>query len=113
MKVAFVDRNNGPQNLICEAEIVFEEGPLAGTKLIGFTLWRGKEGGRYVTFPSKSIGSGEDRKFFDYLRGVGKSTTSTRKVKDWISEEYKKQRENDGAEIEEEPQSSVDSGVPF
>lgn len=33
MQVQFVARENGPERLVVHAEVFFEEGPLAGTKL--------------------------------------------------------------------------------
>ena len=40
MRVQFVERENGPERLVCEAEVFFDDGPLAGMKLVGFSLWR-------------------------------------------------------------------------
>ena len=59
MQVQFVARENGPERLVTEAEILFEDGPLAGTKLVGFSLWRSPEGEVYVTFPSRAFGAGQ------------------------------------------------------
>ncbi len=72
MRVVFVERESGPERLVCEAEVVFEAeaGPLAGMKLVGFSLWRSPEGEVYVTFPSRAFGAGNERRFFDYLRSV-------------------------------------------
>jgi hypothetical protein len=70
MHVEFVKRDGGPHNLICEAELHFGTvGPLAGLRLVGFSLWRGTEGEAYVTFPSRAFGKGDERRYFDYLRG--------------------------------------------
>ena len=54
MQVQFVTRENGPERLVTEAEVHFDDGPLAGTKLVGFCLWRSPEGEIYVTFPSSA-----------------------------------------------------------
>ena len=62
MRVQFVNRENGPERLVCEAEVVFDEEPLAGMKLIGFSLWRSPEGEVYVTFPSRAFGAGSERR---------------------------------------------------
>jgi len=70
IQVHFVTRENGPERLVCEAEVIFEDGPLAGTKLVGFSLWRSAEGEVYVTFPSRAFGAGSERRYFDYLRSV-------------------------------------------
>ncbi len=86
MRVEFVERQNGPERLVCEAEIVFEEGPVAGLKLVGFCLWRGADGEVYVTFPSRAIGAGTERRFFDYLRSQDGSAESVRRFKGGVHE---------------------------
>jgi hypothetical protein len=90
MRVQFVDRSNGPERLVCEAEVLFDEaGPLAGMKLVGFSLWRGPEGDLYVTFPSRAFGVGGERRFFDYLRSTEGSAADAKRVKAWILDEYR------------------------
>ena len=94
MRVQFVPRENGPERLVCEAEVVFgpECGPLSGTKLVGFSLWRSPEGDMYVTFPARAFGVASERKYFDYLRAAESGSGETRRVKDWILEEYRATR---------------------
>ena len=92
MRVQFVEKTNGPERLACDAEILFDEGPLAGMKLVGFSVWRGAEGDVYVTFPSRAFGTATDRKYFDYLRATEPGAAGARKVKDWILEEYRTAR---------------------
>ncbi len=95
MRVVFVERESAPERLVCEAEVVFEaeSGPLAGMKLVGFSLWRSPEGEVYVTFPSRAFGTGSERRFFDYLRSVEGTAGETRRVKAWILEQYRTSRE--------------------
>ena len=90
MQVQFVARENGPERLVTEAEIIFDDGPLAGAKLVGFSLWRSPEGEVYVTFPSRAFGAGNERRYFDYLRAVDASSEAVKRVKTWILEEYRK-----------------------
>ena len=92
--VHFVNRENGPERLVTEAEIHFEEGPLAGTKLVGFCLWRGADGEVYVTFPSRAFGAGTERKYFDYLRATDGQGETIRRIKSWILEEYRSASEH-------------------
>lgn len=91
MRVQFVHKDNGPERLVCDAEIVFEAeaGPLAGMKLVGFSLWRGADGEVYVTFPSRAFGAGTERKYYDYLRSLENNLADTRRVKAWILEEFR------------------------
>ena len=90
MRVQFVTRENGPERLVCEAEVHFNEGPLAGARLVGFCLWRSPEGEVYVTFPSRAFGAGSERRYFDYLRSVDGTLDVVKRVKAWILDEYRK-----------------------
>ena len=95
MRVQFVHRENGPERLECEAEIVFEEqeGPLSGVKLVGFSLWKSPEGEIYVTFPSRAFGAGSERRYFDYLRSVDGTPAESKRVKAWILEQFQATRQ--------------------
>ncbi|HVO09704.1 MAG TPA: hypothetical protein VMX54_03020 [Vicinamibacteria bacterium] len=95
MRVVFVERENAPERLVCEAEIVFESesGPLAGMKLVGFSIWRSPEGEFYVTFPSRAFGAGGERRFFDFLRSVEGQAADSKRVKAWILEQFRATRE--------------------
>ena len=95
MRVVFVERDNAPERLVCEAEIVFEaeNGPLAGMKLVGFSLWRSPEGEVYVTFPSRAFGVGNERRFFDFLRSVEGTAADGKRVKAWILDQFRGSRE--------------------
>lgn len=95
MRVVFVEKDNTPERLVCEAEIVFEAeaGALAGMKLVGFSLWRSPEGEVYVTFPSRAFGTGTERRFFDFLRSVEGTPADGKRVKAWILEQFKASRE--------------------
>jgi hypothetical protein len=90
MHVQFTERVDGPERLVAEAEMFFDEGgPLAGMKLVGFNVWRSREGEElFVTFPSRAFGAGADRKFFDYLRSIGPGPESSRRLKSWILEQF-------------------------
>jgi hypothetical protein len=90
MQVHFVARENGPERLVTEAEVHFQEGPLAGAKLVGFCVWRSAEGELYVTFPSRAFGAGTERRFFDYLRAVEADGETVKRVKAWIVDAYNK-----------------------
>jgi hypothetical protein len=66
-----------------------EVGPLAGMKLVGFSLWRGPDGEVYVTFPSRAFGAGSERRYFDFLRAADGGSADPKRVKAWIVEEYR------------------------
>ena len=109
MRVVFVERDSAPERLVCEAELVFEAeaGPLAGMKLVGFSLWRSPEGEVYVTFPSRAFGAGNERRFFDFLRSVEGTAADSKRVKAWILDQYRCSRE-----VPESPERTpFESGV--
>ena len=91
MRVQFVAKENGPERLVCDAEVLFGEdaGPLSGMKLVGFSLWRTADGDVYVTFPSRAFGVGNERKYYDYLRSVEAASGEVKRVKDWILDQYR------------------------
>jgi hypothetical protein len=70
VRITFVERENSPERLVCEAELVFGSGLVAGMKLVGFSLWKSPGGEIYVTFPSRAFGAGSECRFFDHLRSV-------------------------------------------
>ena len=79
MRVHFVRRDNGPERLICEAEVAFDEDPLDETKLVGFCVWKGSDGEPYVTFPARAFGVGQERRYFDYLCSANGSVEPIKK----------------------------------
>jgi hypothetical protein len=88
----FVPREDGPERLVCEVELVFPStGILAGLKLVGFSLWRSPEGEIYVTFPSRAFGAGNERRFFDYLRSVEGNAAAAKALKEAIIAAYEAQ----------------------
>ena len=91
MRVQFVTKENAPDRLVCEAELIFDEdvGPLTGMKLVGFSLWRSPEGEVYVTFPSRAFGAGNERRYFDYLRSTEGTGGEAKRVKGWILDAYR------------------------
>ena len=89
MRVYFRAPKHGPERLVCEAEIHFEEGQLSGMRLLGFGLWRDGQGQLDVTFPSRTKGTGEERLYVDYLRSVKGEAGAVRRVKAWILDQYR------------------------
>ena len=91
MRIEFIDRENGPRNLISEAEIFFdaEDGLLAGLKLTGFTLWRTEKGEPSVTVPARSWGEGGERRFFDLLRAGDGGVEALRRLKAALCDQHR------------------------
>ncbi len=66
-----LNRADIPASKLADAELVFEDGPLAGLKLVGFAIWQGRDA-RHVTFPSRAF----------VINGERRSTALLRPVKD-------------------------------
>ena len=64
------------------------ESPLAGLKLIGFSIWERRGGtGRNVTFPARQYSVNGERRSFALLRPIV-DTTAQNAVRDRILEAY-------------------------
>jgi len=66
-----------PAGKLADAELHFADGdgPLAGLKLIGFSVWERRGGnGRNVTFPARSYAVQGERRTFALLRPIVDST---------------------------------------
>ena len=82
-----------PVGKLADAELHFIEGPLAGLKLIGFSIWERRGGtGRNVTFPARSYAINGERRSFALLRPVV-DTTAQERVRELILEAYDAQQE--------------------
>lgn len=96
MIVKFTPNTSGsPVGKLADAELHFTDGPLAGTKLIGFAIWeRRTSAGRNVTFPARSYSVNGERRSFALLRPIGDNTRETggmdgqSRVRDLILEAY-------------------------
>src|SRR5206468_4226111 len=64
----------GPPGKLADAELHFTEGPLAGLKLVGFSIWERKGDRRNVTFPARAFSINGERRSFALLRPNGDST---------------------------------------
>src|SRR3989442_14843106 len=94
MTVKITPNDKGsPPGKLAEAELHFTEGPLAGLKLIGFTIWERRGGnGRNVTFPARSYSINGERRSFALLRPVV-DTTAQNKLRDVILEAFQEYEE--------------------
>ena len=99
MRVHYVLNHGGtPQSQLADVEIHFEEGLLAGLKLVGCSVWRSKKGeAPTVLLPSRSYATAGGVRYYELLRGAasdGAETPDERKAvkrfKEYIRDEYKK-----------------------
>src|SRR5258705_12739145 len=88
IKITANDRGNPPGKL-ADVELHFSgESPLAGLKLIGFSVWERRGGtGRNVTFPARSYSVNGERRSFALLRPIV-DVTAQNTIRDPILEAY-------------------------
>src|SRR5713226_9179993 len=88
VKITPNDRGN-PAGKLADAELHFAgESPLAGLKLIGFSIWERRGGnGRNVTFPARQYSVNGERRSFALLRPVV-DTTAQNALRELILEAY-------------------------
>lgn len=89
--IHFVERPNGPTRLVCDVEIHFHAGLLAGLKLVGLALWRSTEGDLFPTMPCRPFGTGAERKYFDMLRSNDEGEGNIKGLKAAILAAYREQ----------------------
>ena len=87
VKITPNDKGN-PAGKLADAELHFGEGPLAGLKLIGFSIWERRGGnGRNVTFPARQYSVNGERRSFALLRPIV-DTSAHDAVRERILEAY-------------------------
>jgi hypothetical protein len=83
IKITPNDHGNPPGKL-ADAELHFTDGPLAGLKLIGFSIWERRGGsGRNVTFPARQYSINGERRSFALLRPIV-DTFAQERIRDLI-----------------------------
>lgn len=92
VKIVPNDKGNPPGKL-AEAELHFDDGLLAGLKLIGFSVWeRRGGGGRNVTFPARTYSVNGERRSFSLLRPIA-DVTAQERIRDLILQAYTEHEE--------------------
>src|SRR5256885_17025502 len=87
VKISPNDKGNPPGKL-ADAELHFGDGPLAGLKWIGFSIWERRGGaGRNVTFPARSYAVNGERPSYALLRPIG-DVTSQDHLRELILDAY-------------------------
>jgi hypothetical protein len=69
VKILPNDKGNPPGKL-ADVELHFDDGSLTGLKLIGFSIWERRGGGRNVTFPARQYSINGERRSFALLRPI-------------------------------------------
>ncbi len=93
MYINFVQpAEDAASNKLADVELIFEKGePLAGLKLVGFSLWKNASGVLFVTMPSRAFGVGAKRTYYDFLRSARERRRDTQDLRDAIIKRWKEQ----------------------
>ena len=91
VKITPNDKGN-PPGKVADAELHFNDGPLDGLKLIGFSIWERRGGGHNVTFPARQYSVNGERRTFALLRPIV-DTTAQNKIRDLILQAYQEYEE--------------------
>ena len=86
VKITPNEKGNPPGKL-ADAELHFTEGVLDGLKLVGFSVWERRGGGRNVTFPARTYSVNGDRRSFSLLRPIADATAQDR-IRELVLEAY-------------------------
>lgn len=96
MRVKFISNDKGnPPGKLADAELLFDDGPLQGLKLVGFAIWERRGGERNVTFPARQFSVNGDRRSFALLRPYTDMADASR-LRDFILAAYNEQQTNQG-----------------
>ena len=89
VKIIPNEKGNPPAKL-ADAEVVFEAdaGPLSGMKLIGFSVWEGRNGGKNVTFPARQFSVNGNRRSYALLRPSTEDRSTQDAIRDCILDAY-------------------------
>jgi hypothetical protein len=84
------NEKGNPPGKLADAEVVFEAdaGPLSGLKLIGFSVWERRDGGRNVTFPARQYSVNGERRSFALLRPSTEDRSTQEAIRERILDAY-------------------------
>jgi hypothetical protein len=84
------NEKRNPPGKLADAEVVFEAdaGPLSGLKLIGFSVWERRDGGRNVTFPARQYSVNGERRSFALLRPSTEDRSTQEAIRECILDAY-------------------------
>ena len=79
-----------PAGKLADAEVVFEAdaGPLSGLKLLGFSIWERRDGGRNVTFPARQYSVNGARRSYALLRAAHGERNAQDPIRQCILDAY-------------------------
>lgn len=89
------EQRGNPPGKLADVELHFEDSVLEGLKLIGFTVWERRDGGRNVTFPARAYSINGERRSFALLRPI-LDTAASNRLRDVILQAYEEYTQTAG-----------------
>jgi hypothetical protein len=82
--------SGNPPGKLADVELTFEAdaGPFTGLRLIGFSIWERRSGGRNVTFPARAYSVNGERRSFALLRPANGDASAQEAMRDFILDAY-------------------------
>ena len=82
--------SGNPKGKLADAEVIFEagSGPLQGLRLIGFSVWERRDGGRNVTFPARQYSVNGERRSYALLRTANGDASVQKAIQECILDAY-------------------------
>jgi hypothetical protein len=82
--------SGGPQGKLADAEVIFgaASGPFNGLRLVGFSVWERRGGGRNVTFPARQYSVNGERRSFALLRPANGEASAQDAIRQCILDAY-------------------------
>jgi hypothetical protein len=93
MRLHFILNSSGnPPNKLADVEIHFDDGLLGNLKLVGASVWKGKDGDKInVLVPARSYASASGIRYYELLRdSEGDKREAVEKFKQLVRDEYAK-----------------------
>ncbi len=91
VSVKIIPNGSGsPQGKLADAEVIFEAGSglLFGLRLIGFSVWERRDGGRNVPFPARQYSVNGERRSFALLRPTNGDAGAQDAIRQCILDAY-------------------------
>jgi hypothetical protein len=87
------NQQGSPAGKLADAEVFFEAeaGPLSGLKLIGFSVWERRDGGKNVTFPARQYSVNGERRSFALLRPANGEPSAQDAIRQCILDAYSRE----------------------
>ncbi len=106
MRIHFVLNHGGtPASKLADVEIHFEEGLLAGLKLVGCSVWKSKKGDApTVLVPSRSYATAGGIRYYELLRDADPAEKeigpAVKRLKAYIRKEYQNSEDRQADAVE-------------